>query len=163
MSATAHVQRKGGVVDDLIVYCLKEPPIYLVVVNAANRHKDADWMRSHLIRGCHFKDISDEVAQVAPPGDPSPRPFYPNWLTRGTSQPKYYSFCQTGKVAGVDCLISKTGYTGEDGFELYCAPTKLLSCGTPCWMQAKRTASSPAAWAPGHPAVGSRYAPLRPR
>ena len=38
---------KGGVVDDLIVYCLKEPTDYLVVVNAANRHKDADWMRSH--------------------------------------------------------------------------------------------------------------------
>lgn len=88
MSATAPCATKRAAWwTTLIVYCLKEPTDYLVVVNAANRHKDADWMRSHLIGDVTFKDISDRGGPRSPSRGPSPRPFYPNWLTRGTSQP----------------------------------------------------------------------------
>lgn len=141
---------KGGVVDDLIVYCIEAPTSYLVVVNAANRHKDADWMRSHLIGDVTFRDISDEVAQVALQG-PESHAILSKLAQESDIPEKYYSFRKTGKVAGIDCLISKTGYTGEDGYELYCAPQKapelwnaLLEAGKdngliPCGLGARDT------------------------
>lgn len=108
----------GGVVDDLIVYRLSENA-YWVVVNAANRHKDVAWMRENLLGGCTLTDMSDEVSQLALQG-----PMAEAILSRLTADALpagYYSFVPHVCVAGVDCLVSRTGYTGEDGFELYCA------------------------------------------
>ena len=112
---------RGGVVDDLIVYCLQPVTSYLVVINAANRHKDVQWMKDHLSGEVEFQDISDQVAQLALQGPESQ--LILSRITKGESIPqRYYSFCRDCSVAGINCLISRTGYTGEDGFELYCAP-----------------------------------------
>ncbi len=110
----------GGVVDDLLVYRVSDDN-YMLVINAANRFKDVEWMENHLFGDVSFKDISDEMAQIALQG-----PKAATILRKVTEEKnipiKYYSFVESGVVAGVTCLISKTGYTGEDGFELYCNP-----------------------------------------
>jgi len=110
----------GGVVDDLIVYRTGET-CYYVVVNAANRHKDVAWIQQHLFGDVQFTDISDQVAQIALQGPESEA-----ILRKVAEEPcvpkKYYSFVDMGSVAGVICMVSRTGYTGESGFELYCRP-----------------------------------------
>ena len=110
----------GGVVDDLIVYRMSEQK-YMIVINAANRLKDVQWMRTHLFGEVTFRDISDEMAQIALQGPKSPDILQK--LAAPESIPlKYYSCVEHGNVAGFACIVSKTGYTGENGFELYCAP-----------------------------------------
>ena len=108
----------GGIIDDLIVYRLHEHK-YLLVVNASNREKDAVWIRSKLSKGAVFTDISDETAQIALQG-----PLSEQILGKLAEQDKipqrYYSFTPDLTVGGVGCLVSRTGYTGEDGFECYC-------------------------------------------
>lgn len=107
----------GGVVDDLIVYKLSDTR-YFIVVNAANKDKDRDWIAAHLAGDCALTDRSDEFAQIALQG-----PGAEKILRRVSNDipQKYYSAIPDGTAAGVACLISRTGYTGEDGFELYCA------------------------------------------
>ena len=110
----------GGVVDDLIVYRTGET-CYYVVVNAANCHKDVAWIQQHLFGDVQFTDISDQVAQIALQGPESEA-----ILRKVAEEPcipkKYYSFVDMGLVAGIICMVSRTGYTGESGFELYCRP-----------------------------------------
>jgi len=111
---------QGGVVDDLIVYRTAEDE-YTVVVNASNREKDTAWMRAHLTGGdVRFEDISEGIAQVALQGPLSEKIL--RKLADETSIPKrYYTCVPKAKVAGRDCLmVSRTGYTGETGFEIYC-------------------------------------------
>lgn len=107
----------GGVVDDLIVYKLSETS-YLIVVNAANKDKDRDWIAARLTGACVMEDRSDAVAQLALQG-----PRAEGILRKLTEDipAKYYSAVIDGTVAGTACLVSRTGYTGEDGFEFYCA------------------------------------------
>ncbi|WFR55279.1 glycine cleavage system aminomethyltransferase GcvT [Anaerocolumna sp. AGMB13025] len=110
----------GGVVDDLLVYKLNQEN-YLLVINAANRLKDVEWIKNHLTGRVTFKDISEEVAQLALQGPKAKEIMLK--LTEVSELPvKYYSFVEQGKVNGISCLISKTGYTGEEGYELYCKP-----------------------------------------
>lgn len=109
----------GGVVDDLIVYKFSDT-CYLAVVNAANREKDVAWMRAHLTGDVTMTDISDDVAQLALQG-PRAEAILARLTDAANIPKKYYSFVPRSQVAGIDCLISRTGYTGEDGFELYCA------------------------------------------
>lgn len=109
----------GGIVDDLLVYKYSDTK-YLIVVNASNRHKDVDWMKAHLFGDVKFEDISDSVAQVALQGPESFNII--SKLTSAESIPtKYYSFIPDVEVGGIKCILSKTGYTGEDGYEIYCA------------------------------------------
>jgi len=109
----------GGVVDDLLVYRKSEDD-YLIVINAANRLKDVEWMKQHLFGEVQLMDISDEVAQLALQG-PKAKEILSK-LTEEASLPvKYYSFTEHVPVAGINCLVSRTGYTGEDGYELYCS------------------------------------------
>lgn len=112
--------KAGGVVDDLIVYRMDEQN-YLVVVNAANRHKDVAWMKEHLIGDVQFEDVSDTFAQIALQG-PKAYDILMKLADTEHVPVKYYSFVKDGIVAGIHCIVSKTGYTGEDGYELYCAP-----------------------------------------
>ena len=111
---------EGGVVDDLIVYKVRDN-CYFIVVNAANKDKDYAWMKAHLLPGdAELSDISASVAQLALQG---PRA---EDILRKVARPadipaKNYTAVLHGTVDGRPCLISKTGYTGEDGFELYCA------------------------------------------
>ena len=109
----------GGCVDDLIVYKVREG-VYLVVVNAANREKDAAWMAARLTGDCQMEDRSDSLAQVALQG-PRAKEILLRLLPEETLPKKYYSFVREADVSGVPCLISRTGYTGELGYELYCA------------------------------------------
>ena len=110
---------EGGIVDDLIVYRMGEES-YMVVVNAANREKDVAWMRAHLTGDVTFEDISDTVAQLALQG-PCAETILSSLARKEEIPFKYYTYCSDVMVGGVRCIVSRTGYTGEDGFELYCA------------------------------------------
>ena len=110
----------GGVIDDLIVYRISEEK-YMIVVNAANRNKDVQWMETHLFGNVSFQDISSEIAQIALQG-PNSLDILRKLAVPESIPTKYYSFVERGVVAEIPCIVSKTGYTGEDGFELYCAP-----------------------------------------
>ena len=108
----------GGTVDDLIVYKCSDTA-YFIVVNAANKDKDAAWIGEHLTGDCAMEDLSDRVAQLALQGPKAEELL--RTLT-GDIPEKNYTAVLRGTVAGMPCLVSRTGYTGEDGFELYCAP-----------------------------------------
>lgn len=107
----------GGTVDDLIVYC-RDADSYFIVVNAANREKDFNWMREHLTPDCTLKDVSDSFAQLALQG-PSARDIMLKLLPEDSLPVKGYTALFDVSFHGVPAIISKTGYTGEDGYELY--------------------------------------------
>lgn len=109
----------GGCVDDLLVYRVNEDE-YLVVVNASNKDKDAAWMSQHLLGDCVMTDESSETAQVALQG-PNSKDIILKLVDLDVLPTKYYSFTKDVDVKGVKCLISRTGYTGEFGYEIYCA------------------------------------------
>jgi aminomethyltransferase len=109
----------GTVVDDLLVY-RRGPEDYLLVVNAANIEKDFDWIQSHNRFNATLKNISDDVTLLAVQGPNSARILQS--LTRiQLSDIGYYHFVE-GKVLDADAIVSSTGYTGEDGFEIYFSP-----------------------------------------
>ena len=110
---------EGGVVDDLLVYRTGETE-YLIVVNAANRHKDVAFMKEHLAGDAELSDISDSVAQIALQG-PESRKILEKLMQEEDIPEKYYTFKDKVDVGGISCLVSQTGYTGEFGFELYTA------------------------------------------
>lgn len=114
---TAMCHPDGGVVDDLIVYCLSEEH-YMLVVNASNIEKDWNWISSHNQVGATLQNRSDEFALIALQGPDSIALLQAFTDTDLESIP-FYAF-QTGDVAGEkEVIISATGYTGEKGFELY--------------------------------------------
>lgn len=108
----------GGVVDDLLVY-MRAPEKYFLCFNAGNIAKDVAWLQEQA-KGfdCKVTDRSADYAQLAIQG---PRAIgLVQGLTKADlSTIKYYHFAD-GEVAGIPCIISRTGYTGEDGVELYC-------------------------------------------
>lgn len=107
----------GGIVDDLIVYKLDEEK-YMAVVNASNRIKDVAWMKSKLFGDVKFEDISDSIALLALQGPLSVK-IITKLIPLSALPSKYFSATQNIDVAGVECLVSRTGYTGEFGYELY--------------------------------------------
>lgn len=109
---------EGGVVDDLVVYRLAADRV-LICCNAANREKDFRWISEH-IEGAEAIDRGDEFAQLALQGPVAAEVLQTLTETDLSTIGRYWS--KQGQVAGVDTLISRTGYTGEDGFELYIAP-----------------------------------------
>lgn len=108
----------GGVVDDLLVY-QRAPGDYLICVNAANTARDFAWIRDHLAdASCTVEDASAAWGLIALQGPAAAATLQP--LTPAAlDQLKYYHFVES-PVAGTTCLISRTGYTGERGFELFC-------------------------------------------
>ncbi len=111
----------GGVIDDLVVY-RETRDRFLVVVNAANRDKDSAWMREHLPPGVSMEDRTLELSLIAFQG-PRAHELLPAGSSETDDLP-YFAF-RPGKVAGVTALISRTGYTGEDGFELFVESGKI--------------------------------------
>ncbi|WP_312045828.1 glycine cleavage system aminomethyltransferase GcvT [Anaerotignum sp.] len=108
---------KGGTVDDLIVY-KREENNYFIVVNASNKDKDFQWMLEHQFGDVTFTDISDKIAQIALQGPKAMEIL--GKVTESKSIPeKYYTAVFDGNISGIDCIISRTGYTGEDGVEIY--------------------------------------------
>jgi aminomethyltransferase len=117
---TPMCNENGGVVDDLIIYHIDDD-VYLLVVNAANCEKDDAHIRTNLLADTEMTNISEQVAQLALQGPKSTQILQK--VMQGESIPaKYYTFQKDVTICGVKCLISQTGYTGEVGYELYCAP-----------------------------------------
>jgi aminomethyltransferase len=127
----------GGIVDDLVVAKMADNR-YMVVVNAANREKDREWILAHLgVAGedVAFTDASDFIAEIALQG-----PAAPAILAKvsQTIPNGYYTLIENGNVAGINCIVSKTGYTGSYGFEFFCPAwkaaelcDKLMEAGAP--------------------------------
>ena len=107
----------GGIVDDLIVYKVKEND-YFIVVNAANKDKDFQWMKDHQFGEVQLEDRSDAIAQIALQG-PKAQAILERLAPAGKIPAKYYHAVFDGEAGGIPCVISRTGYTGEDGFEFY--------------------------------------------
>ena len=110
---------RGGVVDDVLVY-KTEKTGYMLVVNAANRKKALGFLQAHIQGDATLSDISDSVAQLALQG-PNSKTILLKLTEEDNLPKKYYTFTENKQVAGVECTISRTGYTGEFGYELYCA------------------------------------------
>jgi aminomethyltransferase len=105
----------GGIVDDLVVYNL--PDCILLVVNGANNEKDTEWLLRNKSGDVRIENQTEAIAQLAVQG-PKAEMVLQKITEINLSAIKFYWSCET-KVAGVSMLVSRTGYTGEDGFELY--------------------------------------------
>jgi aminomethyltransferase len=117
----------GGVVDDCIFYKRSDEEFF-VIVNASNTAKDLDWFRDHAASDCNVVDVSDDTALIAVQG-PKAAAMVDQLAIGALAQLPSFTFTDT-TVAGVRCVAARTGYTGEDGFELACAAedaTKLWS------------------------------------
>ena len=109
---------KGGIVDDLIIYRIKEEE-YLLVVNASNIEKDWDWISSQNDLGVEIRNLSDEYSLLAIQG-PKVVEAMQSLSSIDLAAIKYYHF-EVADFAGVEhAIISATGYTGSGGFEIYC-------------------------------------------
>jgi aminomethyltransferase len=109
---------EGGIVDDLLVYCVEENKVYMLVVNASNIEKDWNWISAHNTKGVEMHNISDKTCLLAIQGPNATSMLQP--LTEvDLVNMKYYTFAK-GTFAGVpNVLISATGYTGAGGIEIY--------------------------------------------
>lgn len=105
----------GGIVDDLLVYCFKDK--YLLVVNASNKEKDLDWILKNKFENCAVTDISGKLSQLAVQGKKA-EPTLQKLSDINLADIPFFNFVEE-KIAGMPMLISRTGYTGEPGFELY--------------------------------------------
>jgi aminomethyltransferase len=113
---------QGTVVDDLLVYRFAEDHL-LLVVNAGTTDKDWDWISSrHAGENVQLRNVSAEYCQIALQG-PDGLAILQQLTETPLAEIKYYHFVR-GQVDGVESIISRTGYTGEDGFEVYAAPDK---------------------------------------
>jgi aminomethyltransferase len=139
----------GTVVDDLMIY-RRDEEHYLVVFNAANVEKDVAWMKEHIASyACTLSDRSSEFVQLALQGPKSVKIL--SLLVPDCGSILHFTFRENVPVGTVRCLVSRTGYTGEDGFELYCPSSQgvelwnlLLATGNsmglvPCGLGARDT------------------------
>jgi aminomethyltransferase len=135
---TLLTNERGGIVDDLIAYRLGEFR-FLLIVNASNREADVDWIKSREISGSDVRDISDECGLLAVQG--------PNAIAKlGLPPAKQFTFSEE-RIDGIETMVNRTGYTGEDGCELLCMAEDagalwdaVLARGvTPCGLGARDT------------------------
>ncbi|OYT73624.1 MAG: glycine cleavage system protein T [Chloracidobacterium sp. CP2_5A] len=144
---SALLTERGTFVDDILVHRFAEDA-YFLCVNAANADKDAAWLARHAagfdVEVC---DVSADYAQLAVQG-PRAAAIVQSLAAEDLAGLGYYRFRRDAVLAGVPTLVARTGYTGEDGFELYCAPddaerlwTALAEAGhpTPCGLGARNT------------------------
>jgi glycine cleavage system T protein (aminomethyltransferase) len=150
---SAFTTPEGTVIDDLLVYRFAEDHL-LLVVNAGTTDKDWEWVSSHqqASDNVELRNASAEFCQIALQG-PEALTILQQLTTTPLAEIKYYHF-REGQVDGVKSIISRTGYTGEDGFEVYAAPdkaeqlwNKMLEAGNfgsdegvlPCGLAARNT------------------------
>ncbi|TQR18608.1 glycine cleavage system aminomethyltransferase GcvT [Psychrobacillus soli] len=116
---TAMCYTDGGIVDDLLVYKVEDNH-YLLVVNAGNIEKDFDWMKQFVTDGVELVNKSDAYGLLALQG-PLAQEILQKLTSKNLDEIGFFRFENNVEVAGKTVLISRTGYTGEDGFEIYAA------------------------------------------
>lgn len=109
---------EGGVIDDLLIYKYNNNK-YMLVINAANREKDFKWMKANEFGNMTLSDVSDDIALIAVQG-PKSKQVLLKLMDEEFLPKKYYSFKDKVNIAGCEAMVSKTGYTGELGYEIYC-------------------------------------------
>ena len=108
----------GGIVDDLLVYCIEQNKTYMLVVNASNIDKDWEWISKYNTKGVEMHNVSEKTGLLAVQG-PHATQYMQQLTDMDLKGLKYYTFVK-GKFAGVDnVLVSATGYTGAGGVEIY--------------------------------------------
>lgn len=112
---SAMLYNDGGIVDDLLVYRISEKE-FMLVVNASNKDKDFEWMKKNNTFGVEIIDESDEYSLLAVQG-PNSKKVIERICDKSVDLEYYHFF--NAKVAGVEMILSRTGYTGELGYELY--------------------------------------------
>lgn len=118
-------KKDGGVVDDLIIYKYNEEK-FLLVVNASNVEKDYEWILNHQSGyQVQVDNRSQQIAQLAVQGK-NAEALLQKLTETDLSEIKFFYFKEQVTIAGVETLISRTGYTGEDGFELYVSPKDVI-------------------------------------
>jgi aminomethyltransferase len=111
------INENGGIVDDVIFYRV-EPSYFLICVNASNSDKDFTWIEKHVGGEVEIRNASSDYAQLAVQGPLAQQILQPlTSLSVGEIKPFFFA---SGDVSSIRCLVARTGYTGEDGFELYC-------------------------------------------
>ncbi|MEH7437397.1 glycine cleavage system aminomethyltransferase GcvT [Neobacillus drentensis] len=115
---TAMCYENGGTVDDLLVYKIEDHH-YLLVVNASNIDKDFKWLEDHLSGDVSIENLSEKTAQLAIQG-PLAEQVLQKLTDTDLSGIGFFKFQQEVSLDGKKALVSRTGYTGEDGFEVYC-------------------------------------------
>lgn len=115
---TAMCYENGGTVDDLLVYKIEDDH-YLLVVNASNIEKDFNWLQDHAEGNVELKNLSEDMAQLAIQG-PLAEKVLQKLAGTNLSDIGFFKFQQDVDLNGKKALVSRTGYTGEDGFEVYC-------------------------------------------
>ncbi|MGZ5286744.1 MAG: glycine cleavage system aminomethyltransferase GcvT [Flavisolibacter sp.] len=110
--------KEGGIIDDLLIYCIEEKKVYMIVVNASNIDKDWNWIQQHNNKNVEMHNISEDTCLLAVQGPNATKILQP--LTEmDIMNLKYYTFVK-GKFDGVEnVLVSATGYTGAGGVEIY--------------------------------------------
>jgi aminomethyltransferase len=132
----------GGVVDDILIYRMG-PENYFLVVNAANVEKDYAWFVENSFGDVTLSNLSPEYAQIALQG-PNSEKILQKLTAEPLSAMKNYHFKADVDVAGVNCIVSRTGYTGEDGFEIYCLNENASSLWDAIWEAGKEFELNPA-------------------
>ncbi|WP_157812008.1 MULTISPECIES: glycine cleavage system aminomethyltransferase GcvT [Bacillaceae] len=119
---TAMCYENGGTIDDLVYYKRGEGD-YLLVVNASNVEKDYDWLASHAEKydEVEIVNVSNDFAQIAIQG-PLAEKILQKETATDLSEITFFKFRDGVDIGGMKALVSRTGYTGEDGFEIYCSP-----------------------------------------
>jgi len=115
---TVMCDENGGILDDMMIYRLAADR-YMAVVNASNRESDAEWMKAHVSGAAQVDDVSDQTALISLQG-PAAAKLLAGLADGVPAAPR--AFVENLPIAGAPCLVSRSGYTGEDGFEIYCAP-----------------------------------------
>lgn len=116
---TAMCYETGGTVDDLLIYKLEDEH-YLLVVNASNIEKDFDWLQDHLEGDVKIENLSEGMAQLALQGPLAEGVLQKLAKGHELSSIGFFKFSEEVDLNGKKALVSRTGYTGEDGFEIYC-------------------------------------------
>lgn len=119
----------GGVVDDILVYRFSKEDI-LLVVNASNTDKDYQWvLENHRDEHVEIENISNETAQLAIQG-PKAESLLQAHTDEDLSEIKFFFAKRHVEIDGIDCMVSRTGYTGEDGFEIYLSNDRVVELYT---------------------------------
>lgn len=123
---TAMCYENGGTVDDLLIYKFADDH-YLLVVNASNIDKDYKWLQDHLEGDVEIENLSEGMAQLALQGPVAETVLQKLSKEQDLSQIGFFKFSDEVDLNGKKALVSRTGYTGEDGFEIYCKTEDAVS------------------------------------